>query len=187
VIDACTYKGLARVKIGPVQLVFNGEAKLHDVDPAAYTSCLSARGGDTKGRGSVQSEMRFALAPEAEQTRVRVSTDITLAGTVASTVAAGRFAVCNQLTASRAIRCADRGRAILHRLSRRNPYLRSDWCPGQEGDGQQPRNSRGSAGASAATRGLSRASGPTAECYSPLLRFQPGCCDDLAPLMSSRT
>ena len=101
VIDACTYKGLARVKIGPVQLVFNGEAKLHDVDPAAHTSRLSARGGDTKGRGSVQSEMRFALAPEADQTRVSVMTDITLAGTVAQY---GRGvgmirAVCNQLTA----------------------------------------------------------------------------------------
>ncbi|RPI45188.1 MAG: hypothetical protein EHM59_10840 [Betaproteobacteria bacterium] len=100
VVDACTYKGVARVKVGPVQLVFSGEAKLHEVDPQARTSRLSARGGDTKGRGSVRSEMRFALTPEAEKTRVSVSTDIMLAGAVAQY---GRGVgmireVCNQLT-----------------------------------------------------------------------------------------
>ena len=99
-IDAYTYRGLARVKIGPVQLVLNGVATLHDVDPAAHTSRLSAKGGDTKGRGSVQSEMRFALTEQGAQTRVDVATDITLAGTVAQY---GRGVgiireVCNQLT-----------------------------------------------------------------------------------------
>jgi carbon monoxide dehydrogenase subunit G len=101
VIDDVTYQGVARVKLGPVQLVFNGEAKLDEVDPVARTSRLIARGGDTKGRGSVQSDMRFALAPEGEQTRVSVTTDISLAGTVAQY---GRGAgvireLCNQLTA----------------------------------------------------------------------------------------
>ena len=99
VVDACTYKGVARVRIGPVQLVFSGEAMLHEVDSQARTCRLSARGGDTKGRGSVKSEMRFALTPEGESTWVNVWADITLAGTVAQY---GRGVgmireICNQL------------------------------------------------------------------------------------------
>ena len=100
VIDACTYKGRTRLKIGPVELMFNGEARLHDVDAAAYTSRLTARGVDSKGRGSVGSEMAFTLTAQGDTTRVDVTTEITLAGSVAQY---GRGVgiireVCNQLT-----------------------------------------------------------------------------------------
>src|SRR3954447_18056091 len=64
------YRGIARVKIGPVQLQFNGEARLFDVDPRAHTMKVRARASDAKGRGTVASEMAFALAPEGERTRV---------------------------------------------------------------------------------------------------------------------
>jgi len=77
------YRGIARVKIGPVQLQFNGEARLYDLDPTAHTLKVRARASDAKGRGSVASEMAFALAPEGASTRVDVVTDLTLAGAVA--------------------------------------------------------------------------------------------------------
>ena len=98
VVDATTYKGQARVKIGPVQLVFSGEARLHDTDPVNRVSKLSIRGSDTKGRGNIQSEMSFSLAAEGDQTRVNVVTDLTLTGSVAQY---GRGAglikeICNQ-------------------------------------------------------------------------------------------
>ncbi len=77
------YKGLARVKIGPVQLQFNGEARLYDVDAEAHTMKVRSRASDAKGRGTVASEMAFALVPEGERTRVDVATDLTLTGAVA--------------------------------------------------------------------------------------------------------
>ena len=77
------YRGIARVKIGPVQLQFNGEARLHDLDAKARTMKVRARASDAKGRGNVASEMAFALAPEGERTRVDVVTDLTLTGAVA--------------------------------------------------------------------------------------------------------
>ena len=77
------YRGVARVKIGPVQLQFNGEARLYDVDPRAHTMKVRSRASDAKGRGSVASEMAFALAGEGERTRVDVLTDLTLTGAVA--------------------------------------------------------------------------------------------------------
>ncbi len=82
-VDATTYKGTARVKIGPVQLLFKGDARLHDVDLAAHRSKLSVRGTDTKGRGNAQGEMAFSLATEGEGTTVHVVTDIVLSGSVA--------------------------------------------------------------------------------------------------------
>jgi uncharacterized protein len=77
------YRGIARVKIGPVQLQFNGEARLHDVDPQAHTMKVRSRASDAKGRGTVAADMAFALAPEGERTRVDVITDLTLTGAVA--------------------------------------------------------------------------------------------------------
>lgn len=98
IVDAKTYKGQARVKIGPVQLLFRGEARLHDTDAVARVSRLSIRGNDTKGRGNVQSEMSFTLVPEGDQTRVHVVTELALTGSVAQY---GRGAglikeICNQ-------------------------------------------------------------------------------------------
>ena len=96
-----TYKGLARVKIGPMQLAFRGEARMTDCDPATHVSRLAIRGADTKGRGNVQSEMTFALAPDGDATRVQVTTELTLSGSVAQY---GRGAglvkeLCNQYAA----------------------------------------------------------------------------------------
>ena len=95
------YKGQARVKIGPMQLVFKGEARLTQADAAARISKMSIRGADTKGRGNVQSEMTFTLAPDGDATRVDVVTELTLSGSVAQY---GRGVglikeLCNQYTA----------------------------------------------------------------------------------------
>ena len=83
VVEGPIYKGLARVKIGPMQLVFSGEARLTERDVATRVSKMSIRGSDTKGRGNVQSEMTFVLMPEGAATRVRVTTELSLSGSVA--------------------------------------------------------------------------------------------------------
>ncbi|HEX7054669.1 MAG TPA: SRPBCC family protein [Burkholderiales bacterium] len=77
------YRGVARVTIGPVALQFNGEARLYDVDARAHTMKVRSRASDAKGRGTVASEMAFALVPEGDRTRVDVVTDLTLTGAVA--------------------------------------------------------------------------------------------------------
>ena len=77
------YRGNAKVKIGPVQLQFNGEARLYDVAAATHTMKVRTRASDAKGRGTVASEMRFALTAEGSRTRVDVLTDLTLTGAVA--------------------------------------------------------------------------------------------------------
>jgi len=79
-----TYKGLARVKIGPISLQFNGEAEIVEVDDADHRATVRARGSDGKGRGNADATVRFALtSEEAQKTLVQVETDLSLSGAVA--------------------------------------------------------------------------------------------------------
>jgi uncharacterized protein len=77
------YKGQATVKVGPVQLQFAGEAQITQVDEAARTARVVAKGADAKGRGSASANVDFALQPEGAGTKVNVVTDLNLVGAVA--------------------------------------------------------------------------------------------------------
>jgi carbon monoxide dehydrogenase subunit G len=83
VVDASHFKGNAKLRVGPVQLSFAGEAELTDVDAEAHTARVSARGNDTKGRGAAQADVTFALVEEGGNTRVDINTDLNLTGAVA--------------------------------------------------------------------------------------------------------
>lgn len=77
------YRGNVKVKIGPVQLQFNGEARLYDIDAVAHRMKMRSRASDVKGRGTVAAEITFAMAPRDGHTEVHVTTDLTLTGSVA--------------------------------------------------------------------------------------------------------
>lgn len=77
------YKGNAKVRVGPVSLVFSGEAEIVDIDEAAKTATVKAKGSDTKGRGAAEASVVFSLTGEAAQTRVDIDTDLSLTGSVA--------------------------------------------------------------------------------------------------------
>ncbi len=77
------YRGRATVKVGPVQLAFAGEAEIVDLDEAARTARVVAKGQDTRGRGNASASVAFALAPEGAGTRIDVRTDLQLVGAVA--------------------------------------------------------------------------------------------------------
>lgn len=79
-----SYKGLARVKIGPIALQFNGEAEIVEADDSAHRATVHARGADGKGRGTADATVHFSLSPQGERsTRVEVETDLNLTGAVA--------------------------------------------------------------------------------------------------------
>jgi carbon monoxide dehydrogenase subunit G len=82
-LDERRFRATARLRVGPVELAFGGEGELYDVDPAARTAKLRAKGRDTKGRGAFQAEMVFGLTPRGQETVARVDTDLTMSGSVA--------------------------------------------------------------------------------------------------------
>jgi carbon monoxide dehydrogenase subunit G len=82
-LDDRRFRATTRLRVGPVELAFGGEGELYDVDAAARTAKLRAKGRDTKGRGAFQAEMAFGLTPRGNETVARVDTDLTLSGSVA--------------------------------------------------------------------------------------------------------
>lgn len=84
VVGDRTYKGLARVKVGPIGLQFAGQAEIVEVDAAAHRATVHAKGADAKGRGAADASVRFTLVPDDEhKTGVEVETDLNLTGAVA--------------------------------------------------------------------------------------------------------
>jgi uncharacterized protein len=81
--DERRFRATARLRVGPIELLFKGEGELYDVNAAACTARLRAKGADTKGRGAFQSQMEFALTSQGPETLVRVGSDLTLSGSVA--------------------------------------------------------------------------------------------------------
>ena len=77
------YRGFVKIKIGPAQLQFKGDATFYDFDPAMPSMKMRSRASDTKGRGSVATEMKFDLRPQDKATHVDVMTDLTVTGSLA--------------------------------------------------------------------------------------------------------
>jgi carbon monoxide dehydrogenase subunit G len=81
--DERTYRGRVKVKLGPVAVAFQGQARLDEVDPAARTVRVKASGSEMKGRGSAQADVQFRIQPDGAGSRVDIATDLALAGAVA--------------------------------------------------------------------------------------------------------
>jgi carbon monoxide dehydrogenase subunit G len=81
--DDRSYAGNVVVKLGPVRLTFTGEAKITALDDVGHRAKVEAKGSDTKGRGSAQAKLDFGLVPDGAGSRVEVTTDLTLTGSVA--------------------------------------------------------------------------------------------------------
>lgn len=83
VVDDHTYKGNAKVRVGPVSLAFAGTAQITDIDEAAHKAHVVASGSDAKGRGGAQADVDFTMTAEGNATRVDIVTELTLSGSVA--------------------------------------------------------------------------------------------------------
>jgi carbon monoxide dehydrogenase subunit G len=83
------YAGEAAVRLGPVKLTFSGRAEIIEINLAAHTASVRASGADKKGRGGAEAIVTFQLldndaaVEEASATRVVVTTDLTLNGSIA--------------------------------------------------------------------------------------------------------
>jgi carbon monoxide dehydrogenase subunit G len=77
------YHGTFTVKLGPTTAAYNGTLRLDEVDEAAHTVVMSARGTDKRGQGGATATIRSVVAPEGDGTKVDVDTDFTITGRLA--------------------------------------------------------------------------------------------------------
>ena len=83
-IEGDTYRGLVKVKVGPITAQFKGQAVFVERDPEQHRAVLKAEGRDTGGKGNASALITAQLDEvEPQVTKVTVTTDLTITGKVA--------------------------------------------------------------------------------------------------------
>ncbi len=83
-IEGDTYRGVVKVKVGPIQAQFKGQASFIERDDTAHKVVLKGEGRDTTGKGNAAAVITAEMtAVDANNTSVTVNTDLSVTGKVA--------------------------------------------------------------------------------------------------------
>ena len=82
-IEGDEYRGVVKVKVGPITAQYKGKAMFLELDEAGHRAVLRAEGRDTRGQGNASATITATLVPDGEGTHVTVQTDLTVTGKVA--------------------------------------------------------------------------------------------------------
>src|SRR3954471_18743879 len=103
-IEGEEYRGIVKVKVGPITAQYKGKATFIERDETGGKLVLRAEGRDTRGAGNANATVTATLVPDGDGTRVTVHTDLAVPGKVAqfgrgvlsdvSTKLLGQFVQC---------------------------------------------------------------------------------------------
>jgi carbon monoxide dehydrogenase subunit G len=82
-IEGEEYRGVVKVKVGPITAQYKGAAKIIEADEAARRIVLKGEGRDTRGQGNASATVTVLLAADGDGTQVSVDTDLNVTGKVA--------------------------------------------------------------------------------------------------------
>lgn len=83
-IEGDTYRGIVKVKVGPIQAQFKGQANFLERDDVAHKVVLKGEGRDTGGKGNASAIITAEMTSvTATTTEVTVNTDLSITGKVA--------------------------------------------------------------------------------------------------------
>lgn len=83
-IEGDTYRGIVKVKVGPIQAQFKGQASFVEQDHVAHRVVLKGEGRDTTGKGNAAALITAELTSlTTTSTSVKVLTDLSITGKVA--------------------------------------------------------------------------------------------------------
>jgi carbon monoxide dehydrogenase subunit G len=82
-IDGDEFRGVVKVKVGPITAQYKGTAKLAEVDEAARRIVIDATGRDTRGQGNASAKILVTMTGDDRGTEVSVHTDLSITGKVA--------------------------------------------------------------------------------------------------------
>ncbi|TWH74773.1 carbon monoxide dehydrogenase subunit G [Modestobacter roseus] len=74
------FTGRVKVKLGPINLTYQGKASFVEKDEAAHRAVIDAKGKDQRGNGTAAATITATLAAEGSTTRVDVLTDLNITG-----------------------------------------------------------------------------------------------------------
>jgi carbon monoxide dehydrogenase subunit G len=79
-VDGDDFTGRVKVKLGPINLTYQGKASFIEKDEAVHKAVIDARGKDQRGNGTAAAVVTAKLAAEGKITRVDVLTDLNITG-----------------------------------------------------------------------------------------------------------
>jgi carbon monoxide dehydrogenase subunit G len=82
-VDGDEYRGIVKVKVGPITAQYKGTATLVEVDEANHRIVIDASGRDTRGQGNANATIVVTMNAEGAGTNVSVATDLSITGKVA--------------------------------------------------------------------------------------------------------
>jgi carbon monoxide dehydrogenase subunit G len=82
-IEGDEYRGIVKVKVGPITAQYKGAARILEADEAARKIVIKGEGRDTRGQGNASALVTVLLAADGDGTTVSVDTDLNVTGKVA--------------------------------------------------------------------------------------------------------
>lgn len=83
-IEGDVYRGVVKVKVGPIQAQFKGQASFVERDDANHRAVLKGEGRDTGGKGNASAMITATMTRLSDsETTCNVTTDLTITGKVA--------------------------------------------------------------------------------------------------------
>ena len=82
-IEGDEYRGIVKVKVGPITAQYKGKATFKSRDDVDHVAVLKAEGRDTRGQGNASALITATLTPDGDGTQVVVHTNLTITGKVA--------------------------------------------------------------------------------------------------------
>jgi carbon monoxide dehydrogenase subunit G len=82
-IEGDEYRGVVKVKVGPITAQYKGKATFVEKDDDGHRAVLRAEGRDTRGQGNANATITATLVSDGDGTHVTVATDLQVTGRVA--------------------------------------------------------------------------------------------------------
>ncbi|MDQ1467428.1 MAG: uncharacterized protein QOH10_1843 [Actinomycetota bacterium] len=82
-VDGDEFRGVVKVKVGPITAQYKGTARLAEVDEAGRRIVIDASGRDTRGQGNASAKIVVTMTGDDTGTDVSVDTDLSITGKVA--------------------------------------------------------------------------------------------------------
>jgi carbon monoxide dehydrogenase subunit G len=82
-IEGDEYRGIVKVKVGPITAQYKGQAKFLSLDAEKHVAVLRAEGRETRGQGNANATITATLTPDGDGTAVAILTELTITGRVA--------------------------------------------------------------------------------------------------------
>ena len=82
-VEGDEYRGVVKVKVGPITTSYQGAARFIELDETAHRAVLKAEGRESRGQGNANATITATMSPSGAGTAVTVTTDLAITGKVA--------------------------------------------------------------------------------------------------------